>query len=272
MKALRALPPGLRAPPALRAARAPRAAAQPPRRRAATPIAAAEPDADAPGEWCAPGFATVDSESHAGATVLTVEVRDYPGLVRVLAWGLGGLGVAVDNAHLTTTDDGIAINTFWLTDGRGRKLSKARADSLADRVADLVAVCAPSSTDSHATSFVGANGRVTVDNAAHPSLTVVSVGPGADGVPPPLLVVASAVSGAGITIREAVVRGGGGGAPAATDGTPPGALRLWLAEPDPGGGKLPSPRCAALAYTLGLALDGGGAVSLTPPVPGAGGH
>lgn len=199
------------------------------------------------------------------------QVKDYPGLVRVLAWTLGGLGVTVTNAHLTTTGDGVALNTFWVTDRRGRKLAPARATALADRIADLVTVCAPAVAASGATSFVGAGGRVTVDNGAHPELTVVVVGPGADGYPPPLLDVASAVSGAGIIIREAVVRGGGGGAPTATDGTPPGALRLWLCEPGAGGGKLPPPRCAALAYTLGLALEGGGVVSLTPPVPGAAG-
>lgn len=265
--------------PAARAAgvRAPRG-----RDRPLAPRAAPAPPPDLPPhDSCALGFASVDHTAPDPATVLTVEASDYPGLVRVLAWALGGLGVTVDNARLTTTPDGLAVNTFWLLDAKGRKLSRDAADLLAERVADVVTVCAPAAPPARATRFASGGGRVTVDNGAHPTLTVVTVGPagarcgggggGQAATPPPLLDVASAVSGAGLEIREAVVRGKQGG-PASTDGVAdPGSVRLWVCEAGAGEGKLAPARCAALAYTLELALCGAAAgAPLTAPVPGVG--
>jgi UTP:GlnB (protein PII) uridylyltransferase len=50
------------------------------------------------------------------------QVADYPGLLRVIAWMLNGLGMRVHNACLKTTSDGIAEDSFWLTDYAGRKV------------------------------------------------------------------------------------------------------------------------------------------------------
>jgi hypothetical protein len=45
--------------------------------------------------------------------------------------------------RLTTDDEGIAKNMFWITDRRGNKLSKFHAEMLAERVADFVVYCTP---------------------------------------------------------------------------------------------------------------------------------
>lgn len=41
------------------------------------------------------------------------------GLLRVISWTLNGLDVVAQNARVRTCDDGIARNTFWLTNRRG---------------------------------------------------------------------------------------------------------------------------------------------------------
>ena len=45
--------------------------------------------------------------------------------------------------RLKTDPDGMAKNTFWVTDRRGNKLSNYHADLLAERVGDFVVYCTP---------------------------------------------------------------------------------------------------------------------------------
>ena len=56
-----------------------------------------EPQAE--GEYCMPGEVILDNESHDQFTILRVEVKDYPGLLRVIAWVLNGLQLTVQNAR-----------------------------------------------------------------------------------------------------------------------------------------------------------------------------
>jgi hypothetical protein len=63
--------------------------------------------------------------------------------VRVIAWVLNGVDVLVENATLKTNEDGIAHNTFWVTNRRGRKLSQKRAEFLAERLGDYITYCTP---------------------------------------------------------------------------------------------------------------------------------
>lgn len=56
-----------------------------------------EPQAE--GEYCMPGEVLLDNESHEEFTILRVEVKDYPGLLRVCAWVLNGLQLTVQNAR-----------------------------------------------------------------------------------------------------------------------------------------------------------------------------
>lgn len=56
-----------------------------------------EPQAE--GEYCMPGEVLLDNESDEKFTILRVEVKDYPGLLRVCAWVLNGLQLTVQNAR-----------------------------------------------------------------------------------------------------------------------------------------------------------------------------
>ena len=47
--------------------------------------------------------------------------------------------------RLSTDDEGIAQNTLWVTDRRGRKLSNFQAEMLAERIGDFVVYCTPDS-------------------------------------------------------------------------------------------------------------------------------
>jgi len=299
---------------------------------AAARSASPPPSASSSAEACAPAFVTVDSAASPAFTVLHVEVLDYPGLVRAMAWALAGMGLAVENARLTTDGEGFAQNTVWVTEaGRGRKLGEAAAALAAERLAEVLTYCSPPPGQAEAVAAAAlADGPIRLDNGAHPAWTVVDVaaprddvkgGPGSlpsstpaaawprggagfsaspaaigGGGAAVLLDVASAISGSGLAIREAVLQGCGGecGGPtllvsAGTAAAPDAAgvaaaaaaagdyataaafdpavsrlLRFWVSEP--GGGKLAYPRAAALVYTLNLVLGRGGAPT-RPPIP-----
>lgn len=204
---------------------------------------------DSEAEDCKVGFVTVDNAASRSCTLLRLEAADYIGLTRVVAWVLGGLGLLVRDARLTTGEDGWARNEFWVTTESGRKLSDARAASASERLAEFVTYCTPpprrqgqeakvesggitvdSSERAHAKwtvvtirggvgggggvgdgiggGFGGASGRVGAISSFGPSSSSTS-SPSSYSSSSPLLDVASAVSGAGIAIREAIVIGGG---------------------------------------------------------------
>ena len=252
---------------------------------------------------CSPGYVTVDNASSSTCTKLHLEAQDYLGLTRVVAWVLGGLGLLVRDARLATGEDGWAKNEFWVTTESGKKLSDKRAQAASERLAEFVTYCTPPPRKAGEEARCEAGGiRVDSGEKAHERWTVVTVRGGfpSSSSNSPLLDVASAVSGAGIAIREAIVQGGpacegiggGGGGDRPTidedpeDGeegyasssspsssyssyssssTEP-AMRLWVCEPATGG-KLSYVRCAALLQTLSLALGRGGGPSLVPPAP-----
>ena len=66
-----------------------------------------EPQAE--GEYCMPGEVLLDNESHKQFTILRVEVRDYPGLLRVCAWVLNGLQLFVQNARYNCADFALGL-------------------------------------------------------------------------------------------------------------------------------------------------------------------
>lgn len=61
----------------------------------------------------------------------------------MIAWVLNGMDVIVENATLKTDTEGMARNTFWVTDSRGRKLNQLRADLVAERLSDFITYCTP---------------------------------------------------------------------------------------------------------------------------------
>ncbi len=75
--------------------------------------------------------------------------------------------------RLLTDNEGIARNTFWLTDFGGNKLDTATAELVAERVGDFVVYCTPSSRTLKAEIFK--SGPVTLDNKAHDKYTVVTI-------------------------------------------------------------------------------------------------
>jgi hypothetical protein len=253
-------------------------------------------------ETCSPGYVTFDNASSPTCTKLHLEASDYIGLTRVVAWVLGGLGLLVRDARLATGDDGWAKNEFWVTTEAGAKLSDGRAQAASERLAEFVTYCTPPPRRAGEEPRCEAGGiRVDSSARAHKKWTVVTVrnsssgSKGSTSSSSPLLDVASAVSGAGIEIREAIVQGGpacgvdGGGfggtgdrptidedpeddeevssssSSSASSISEP-AMRLWVCEPATGG-KLSYVRCAALLQTLSLALGRGGGPSLVPPAP-----
>ena len=63
----------------------------------------------AEGEYCMPGEVTFDNEAHEQFTLMKVEVKDYPGLLRVIAWVLNGLQLVVQNARYLPTNRCVSV-------------------------------------------------------------------------------------------------------------------------------------------------------------------
>lgn len=85
--------------------------------------------------------------------VLQVQVKDYPGLFRVIAWVLTGLDLCVEAAEVETSPEGIATNTFWLVNRRRKKLNARAAELLAERISDYVRYCTPTTGARNALVF-----------------------------------------------------------------------------------------------------------------------
>lgn len=105
-----------------------------PRPHAAAPAAnqdlSFEEEEEAEEEWCAPALVSVDNRKNPHFTVVEVGVTDYPGLMRVIAWVLNGLDVVAQNAVLSTSQDGYANNTFWLSTRLGESCVRRGGDIL----------------------------------------------------------------------------------------------------------------------------------------------
>ena len=56
-----------------------------------------------------PGEVTLDNEAHEQFTLMKVEVKDYPGLLRVIAWVLNGLQLVVQNARYLPTNRCVSV-------------------------------------------------------------------------------------------------------------------------------------------------------------------
>eukprot|EP00879_Flechtneria_rotunda_P018697 GHRR01019620.1.p1 GENE.GHRR01019620.1~~GHRR01019620.1.p1 ORF type:complete len:295 (+),score=56.85 GHRR01019620.1:1279-2163(+) len=181
-----------------------------------------------------------------------------------------GLGCRVHNAVLKTTDDGAAHDVFWVTDLRGRKLSDAVADEVAERLEEYVSYCAPPKLEGDFKEFHC--GDISISNLLHPQWTQVSIT--ADLFSPGLLLeLSSLIHGQGLHICEAVVRSGSENPipcslvsnPDAIPEPLPGkrVMRFWLKE-GRSGNKLDYADVNSLVYTLRLCL-GGTSLPQKPP-------
>eukprot|EP00879_Flechtneria_rotunda_P003135 GHRR01003357.1.p1 GENE.GHRR01003357.1~~GHRR01003357.1.p1 ORF type:complete len:325 (+),score=48.97 GHRR01003357.1:589-1563(+) len=220
-------------------------------------------------EPCMPAFVTMD-QNNPHYSEFTIDVTDYPGLLRVITWVMNGLGCRVHNAVLKTTDDGAAHDVFWVTDLRGRKLSDAVADEVAERLEEYVSYCAPPKLEGDFKEFHC--GDISISNLLHPQWTQVSIT--ADLFSPGLLLeLSSLIHGQGLHICEAVVRSGSENPipcslvsnPDAIPEPLPGkrVMRFWLKE-GRSGNKLDYADVNSLVYTLRLCL-GGTSLPQKPP-------
>jgi len=228
-------------------------------------------DYNVDGDYCIPSYVTIDNHKDQDATILEVEVMAYPGLIRVLAWTLNGLDVVANNAVIHTKPNGMAHNTFWLTDRSGNKIDDATADAIGERVRDFVIYCSPKAELSSATEF--SSGPITVSNSEHPEYTVVCVQE-QQRKPGFLLEVASVLSGLNAEVMQGIIHADDtpnrssnsnpnsrdkksgtnqGKSISSLDSMNQGRLfKFWVR--DRRGEKLDYNHVSALVYALGLAL------------------
>lgn len=218
---------------------------------------------------CAPAFVTVD-QGNPHYSAFSIDVDDYPGLLRVVSWVFNGLGCRVHNAVLKTDAEGRASDVFWVTDLRGRKLSEADAADVSERLEDFLSFCAPPDSNDEFKEFTC--GDISISNVVHPTLTQVTIQ--ADLFSPGLLLeIASIIHGQGLSVVEAVIRGGSESpitpdmvSDAAAIPDPPSGrrvMRFWLKK-GRRGQKLEYDDVSALVYTLRAVL-GGGNLTTQPP-------
>jgi [protein-PII] uridylyltransferase len=70
-----------------------------------------------------------DAESSATATIVEVRAPDRPGLAYLIAHTLSGLGLDISFAKIATAK-ALAFDVFYVTDGKGRKLSPEGRDEV----------------------------------------------------------------------------------------------------------------------------------------------
>lgn len=151
---------------------------------------------------------TVDNGADPAFTKVTVEVSDFPGLLRLIAWLLNGLDIKVCRAQLSTTQ-GYAKDFFMVKDALTDKQVKD-PQALQERLEDFLATCVPAAVE-HAQAdsahAVYTAGHVVVDNS-NPveKFTVVRVTNDAQkGSSLQLLEMASTLTGLGLAILEAEI-------------------------------------------------------------------
>ncbi|KAG7668950.1 hypothetical protein Ndes2526B_g00666 [Nannochloris sp. 'desiccata'] len=220
-------------------------------------------------EFCALAYVQVDNKKNPNFTVMEIEVQDYPGLLRVVSWVLNGLELIAQNAILSTSADGVAYNTFWISSRSGKKLSDTAADLLAERVREFLSYCSPRPAEAVQTEF--SLGPISVSNTEHSQYTLVKVRE-QERTPGFLLEVASVLSGLNVQVLQGVIQGCvdcGDDVPnqlSAQLESKDGArlFEFWVRNQD--GQKLQVGHVRALLYALGIGLGiAGQRFPLTPP-------
>lgn len=209
-----------------------------------------------------------DNKKNAKFTVMEIEVQDYPGLMRVIAWVLNGLGLYAQNAILSTSSEGVAHNTLWLCTRSGKKLRDEAADLLADRVREYLTYCSPRPGESSQMEF--STGPISVSNCEHSQYTVITIRE-KRRTPGFLLEVASILSGLNVQVSQGVIQGCGSTMESALeDQLEPcedeaRLLKFWVRNQQ-SGQKLNAAEVRALLYALGIGLGfSGQRFPLSPP-------
>lgn len=207
--------------------------------------------------WCVTPLVSVDNESNDKYTVVNIEILDYPGLMRVIAWCLNALDVVADHATMHTDDENVAYNSFWVRTISGKKLSTSAAKTVVERLSDYLAYCSPKPEDEMQTEFI--LGPITISNSEHPQYTVLSVEE-SSRTPGQMLTIASILSGLNIRIMEGLIQGSDSfGGETMTNNSLmfsyKGTGRLFtfcICMPD--GNKFDAESCKSMLYTLGIGL------------------
>lgn len=152
--------------------------------------------------WCATPLVSIDNNSNPKYTILTVEMLDYTGLMRVIAWCLNGMDVVADHASMKTTEDNVAMNSYWIRSVSGKKLSSVKAEALAERLSDYLAYCSPTPEDEIQTDFIAE--PIAVSNSKHPLYTVITVEE-SSRTPGQMLSIASILSGLNARVMEGTI-------------------------------------------------------------------
>lgn len=152
--------------------------------------------------WCATPLVSIDNSTNPDYTILNVEILDYPGLMRVIAWCLNGMDIVAEYATMKTTEENVAIDSYWIRTVSGKKLSSTKAEALVERLSDYLAYCSPTPEDEIQTDFVAE--PITVSNSKHPLYTVVSVEESLR-TPGQMLSIASILSGLNTRVMEGTI-------------------------------------------------------------------
>ena len=200
---------------------------------------------------------------------MEIEVQDYPGLLRVVCWVLNGLELIAQNAILSTSPDGVAHNTFWLSSRSGKKLSDTAAELLAERVREFLSYCSPRPEEAVQTEF--SLGPISVSNTEHSQYTLIKVRE-QQRTPGFLLEIASVLSGLNVQVLQGVIQGCvdcGDDVPSqltAQLNSKDGARLFEFWVRNQAGKKLEVGHVKALLYALGIGLGlAGQRFPLTPP-------
>jgi len=195
-------------------------------------------------------FVTVDNTKDPDFTILEIEILDYAGLLRVIAWCLNGLDIVTENALLSTSLEGVANNSFWLRTASGKKLSDKAAEVLVERIRDYLAYCSPKPDEQLQTEFQ--SGPISLSNTEHPDYTVVKVAE-SKRTPGQMLTIASILSGLNVRVMEGVIQGSSW--KPSEEGLSRDVSRLFTFRIlDQNGNKLDVSNAKSLLYTLGVGL------------------
>lgn len=205
--------------------------------------------------WCATPLVSIDNTSNPDYTILNLEILDYPGLMRVIAWCLNGMDVVAEYATMKTSEENVAIDSYWIRTVSGKKLSSVKAEALVERLTDFLTYCSPTPEDEIQTDFIAE--PITVSNSKHPLYTVVSVEESLR-TPGQMLSIASILSGLNARVMEGTIEGNNvpaGFTTAATAQGYKGTGRLFTfsictAE----GKKFDVNSCKSILYALGIGL------------------
>lgn len=191
-------------------------------------------------ESCEMAFVDVNNDIDDTFTVISLKVKSFPGLMRLVTWVLTGLRINVRRASLRTDlQTGIAEDLFYVCDEKGNKLKNP--EEVAARLTDFVQYCSPRSEAFEATVFE--QGPIKIDNAVHPTYTAMSMKHMEGGYK--LLEVVSALAGVGLIIAQADIN--------CVDCEAVGKWRFYLQTAK--GKKLDYVQISGLIYTLTHVLE-----------------